>query len=88
MNRRRVGILIFPDVPDLDFCGPFEVFSVTSIDEERRRRDKSPYDVILVAEKEETVVTTGGLKVFPDHRLEDCPSLEVLVAPSVTSLDD
>ena len=27
-RRRTVGILIFDDVEVLDFCGPFEVFSV------------------------------------------------------------
>ena len=37
MNRKRVGILVFPDVEVLDFCGPFEVFSVTRLSEERRR---------------------------------------------------
>ncbi len=26
MTRRKVGILIFPEVIVLDFCGPFEVF--------------------------------------------------------------
>lgn len=25
---RTVGILIFPDVEVLDFCGPFEVFAI------------------------------------------------------------
>jgi hypothetical protein len=35
MNRKRVGILIFPAVGFLDFCGPFEVFSVTGLDEDR-----------------------------------------------------
>ena len=29
MQRKRVGILLFPGVEVLDFCGPFEVFSVT-----------------------------------------------------------
>ena len=24
MTRRRVGILVFPEVEVLDFCGPFE----------------------------------------------------------------
>jgi hypothetical protein len=33
MNRKRVGILVFPDVEVLDFCGPFEVFSVTRLNE-------------------------------------------------------
>ena len=37
MNRRRVGILVFPDVEVLDFCGPFEVFSVTRLEEVRGR---------------------------------------------------
>jgi hypothetical protein len=36
-NPRRVGILAFPEVELLDFCGPFEVFSVTRLDDERRR---------------------------------------------------
>ena len=31
MNRtRNLAILIFEDVEVLDFCGPFEVFSVAS----------------------------------------------------------
>ena len=28
---RTVGILIFPDVEILDFCGPFEVFSTARL---------------------------------------------------------
>jgi transcriptional regulator GlxA family with amidase domain len=81
MDTRRVGILVFPDVEVLDFCGHFEVFSVTRLDENGRREDTSPYDVILVAEKKETVVATGGLKVVPDYGLEDCPPLDMLVVP-------
>ncbi len=27
-DTRNVGIFIFPDVEVLDFCGPYEVFSV------------------------------------------------------------
>ena len=70
MNRKRVGILVFPDVEVLDFCGPFEVFSVTRLDEEARREEPSPFEVLLVAEHSGTVVTTGGMKVTPDHTLE------------------
>src|SRR5512143_3673864 len=81
MDRRRVGILIFPDVEVLDFCGPFEVFSVTRLSEDRRREEPSPYEVIVVAEQTGTVVATGGLKVVPDHSLEDCPPMDILVVP-------
>jgi transcriptional regulator GlxA family with amidase domain len=81
MIRREVGILIFPEVEVLDFCGPFEVFSVTRLDEDRRRHEPSPYEVILVAENKEPVVATGGLKVIPDHMLDDCPPLDLLLVP-------
>ena len=81
MNRRRVGILVFPEVEVLDFCGPFEVFSVTRLDEELRRIDPSPYEVLIIAEHLSVIVATGGLKVVRDHTLEDCPPLDVLVVP-------
>jgi transcriptional regulator GlxA family with amidase domain len=81
MNGRVVGILVFPDVEVLDFCGPFEVFSVTRLDEERRRLDPSPYEVLIITEHPGVVVATGGMKVVPDHTFEDCPALEVLVVP-------
>lgn len=81
MTGRKVGILVFPEVEVLDFCGPFEVFSVTRLNEERRREEPSPYEVILIAERKETVVATGGLKVVPDDSLDDCPPLDVLVVP-------
>jgi transcriptional regulator GlxA family with amidase domain len=81
MIPRRTGILIFPDVEVLDFCGPFEVLSVTRLNEDERRHDKSPYEVLIVAENAGIVVATGGLKVVPDHTLADCPALDVLVVP-------
>jgi transcriptional regulator GlxA family with amidase domain len=81
MTRRKVGILVFPDVEVLDFAGPFEFFSVTRIDEEKRRLEPSPYEAFIVAEQAGVVVASGGLKVVPDHRLEDCPPLDLLVVP-------
>ena len=81
MTRKRVGILIFPNVEVLDFCGPFEVFSVARLHEERRREESSPFEMLLLAESIDPVVATGGLRVLPDHRLENCPPLDILVVP-------
>ena len=81
MNRKRVGILVFPDVEVLDFCGPFEVFSVTRLEEARRREEPSPFAVSLVAETDGVVKATGGLRVVPDHTLATCPPLDILVVP-------
>src|SRR5499433_3442284 len=81
MDRKRVGILVFPNVEVLDFCGPFEVFSVTRLHEEARREESSPFEVLLVAERMDTVVATGGLKVVPDATIDACPPLDILVVP-------
>ncbi len=81
MTDKRVGILIFPAVEVLDFCGPYEVFSVTRLNEGRRREESSPFEVLLVAQSGEPVVATGGLRVIPDVTLETCPPLDILVVP-------
>jgi transcriptional regulator GlxA family with amidase domain len=81
MNRKKVGILVFPQVEVLDFCGPFEVFSVTRLNEELRREESSPFEVMLVAETAEPVNTTGGMRVIPDVTIATCPPLDVLVVP-------
>ncbi len=39
-----VGILIFDQVEVLDVTGPFEVFSVTRLNENRRREESSPFE--------------------------------------------
>ena len=81
MKRYQAGILIFPDVEVLDFAGPFEVFSVTRLNEERRREELSPFDVKLIAENLQPVVASGGLRVLADYDLNNCPPLEILVVP-------
>lgn len=81
MNRKRIGIIVFDEVEVLDFCGPFEVFSVTRLDEERRRDESSPFEALLVAEFDRIVIATGGMKVAPDFTFENCPPLDILVAP-------
>ncbi len=55
MGRKRVGIVLFENIEVLDFCGPFEVFSATRLNEERRRQELSPFEVLLVAEKNDPV---------------------------------
>ena len=81
MKRKQTGILVFKDVEVLDFCGPFEVFSVTRLNESKRREEPSPFNVFLVAETKHLVVTAGGMKVVPDYDLDECPPLDILVVP-------
>jgi transcriptional regulator GlxA family with amidase domain len=66
------GILLFDDVEELDFAGPWEVLAVA-----RREGDA----VVTVAEKPELVRCGQGLRVMPDHTFTDCPPLDVIVVP-------
>ena len=81
MERRRVGILVFDDIEVLDFCGPFEVFSVARLDEARRLQEPSPFEVLLVAETVDHITTTGGMRVLPDVAFAECPALDILLVP-------
>jgi transcriptional regulator GlxA family with amidase domain len=76
-----VGILIFDQVEVLDVAGPFEVFSVTRLNEERRQEEPSPFRVILVSEKLGQVLAIGGLRLTPDVTFHDCPDLDLLMVP-------
>lgn len=80
-HRLRTAILIFDEVEVLDFCGPFEVFSVTRLDESRRRETPSPFEVFLVAQSRQPVTATGGMRVLPDHDFATCPPADVLLVP-------
>ncbi len=73
---RNVAILIFPEVEVLDFCGPFEAFSVTS-----EVSVPGSFNVYTVAEQPGPVRTRNGLSVNPHYRLDDAPPPHVLLIP-------
>jgi hypothetical protein len=81
MVRKQVGIVVYEEVEVLDVGGPLEVFSVTRWNEERRREELSPFNAFLVAETKSPVVATDGMKVVPEHDLDSCPPLDVLLVP-------
>jgi transcriptional regulator GlxA family with amidase domain len=79
-----VGILIFDQVEVLDVAGPFEVFSVTRLDEQRRQEElsSSPFRILLVSEKLGPVLAIGGLRFTPDVTIDNCPAeLDLLLIP-------
>ena len=85
-TRRTVGILIFPEVEVLDFCGPFEVFAITrsgdSLDDAERL-----FDVLTIAEEDQTVRCRGGLLVQPQYTIDNHPPLDILVVPGGAGAD-
>ncbi|MFB9880735.1 DJ-1/PfpI family protein [Planobispora siamensis] len=72
------GLLIFEGVEELDFTGPWEVFTVSSA--LRGGADTS----VLIAEQDGPVRCNKGMRVLPDHTLENHPPLDVLLVPGGT----
>jgi cyclohexyl-isocyanide hydratase len=65
-----IGMLIFPDMTQLDFAGPYEVFA------------KLPgCEIKIIAHSLEPVSTNGGLKIIPDTAIGDAPRLDVIFVP-------
>jgi transcriptional regulator GlxA family with amidase domain len=69
------GLLVFDGAEELDFVGPWEVFTTS-----RNMRGEADA-VVLIAERLEPVRCGKGLRVLPDHTLADHPPLDVLLVP-------
>ncbi|MBX9364359.1 DJ-1/PfpI family protein [Streptomyces sp. WAC04114] len=69
------GLLVFEDAEELDFVGPWEVFTVSA-----RLRDSGD-TAVLVSEHAGPVRCNKGLRVLPDHTFDDHPPLDVLHVP-------
>ncbi len=75
-----IGILVFDDAEELDFVGPWEVFTMTNEVMARTGRPRA-HDVVLVAESERAVRCAKGMRVLPDVTTAKCPRLDVLLIP-------
>lgn len=66
----RIGLLLFPDITQLDMTGPYEVFT------------KFPEaEVRLVWKTLEPVKAGGGMRIMPDTTFADCPQLDLVCVP-------
>lgn len=77
----RIGILIFEDVEELDFVGPWEVFTMSN-EVFALRGDKETADqVLLISETAGLIRCAKGMRVQSDVGFADCPALDVLLVP-------
>src|SRR5580693_6818358 len=76
MPTRTLAILVFNEVEVLDFCGPFEVFSVAN-----QLFETPAFHVLTVAENSGPILTRGGLSVVPHHTFSTCPPPDLLLLP-------
>lgn len=66
------GIVLFDGAEELDWAGPFEVFTMA-----RREGDT----VVTIAESDGPVTGAKGLRVLPDHTFATAPPLDVVLVP-------
>lgn len=67
-----IGIVLFEDCEELDWAGPWEVFTMA----------RTPGDVVVtISERADPVRCAKGLRVLTDHTFADAPPLDVLLIP-------
>jgi transcriptional regulator GlxA family with amidase domain len=69
------GILLFENMEELDFVGPWEVFTMA------RHSGHETDRVVTIAERAEPVRAAKGLRVIPDYDFATAPPLDVLLVP-------
>jgi cyclohexyl-isocyanide hydratase len=66
----NIGLLLFPEITQLDLTGPYEVFT------------KFPdAKVHLIAKTLDPVKANGGMRILPDITMADCPALDLICVP-------
>ena len=71
---KTIGILIFDGAEELDFVGPWEVFTMAA-------QIRDDIKVVTIAERKDPVNAAKGMRILPDHDLTDAPKLDVLLVP-------
>jgi transcriptional regulator GlxA family with amidase domain len=70
-----IGMLIFDGAEELDFVGPWEVFTMAAV-----LRD-GDVRVVTISERAEPVRCAKGMRVIPDHTIANAPALDVVLVP-------
>lgn len=73
MSELTIGIVLYPDAEELDWAGPYEVFTMAAIEQDLK--------VVTIAQEAGPVRCAKGLRVLADHTFEDAPVLDVVLLP-------
>ncbi len=69
-----IGVLLFDGAEELDFVGPWEVFTAAGM-------LAGDLSVVSIAERAVPVRAAKGMRVLPDHTFADAPPLDLVVVP-------
>lgn len=69
-DKKRIGVVLFPDFNMQDIVGPYEMFGQTG-----------EFAICTVSETTRCLKTSAGLSVSADFSFDECPRLDVLFVP-------
>jgi len=77
---KTIGIFIFNDAEELDFVGPYEVFTmINTILQHRKESDE--VKVILISEDGKDIIGKKGMRVGAHAAMTDIDKLDVICIP-------
>ncbi|MEP3888882.1 MAG: DJ-1/PfpI family protein [Hellea sp.] len=77
---RTIGIFIFNDVEELDFVGPYEVFTmINTILQHQKKADA--VKVVLISEDGKDITGKKGMRVGAHAAMTDIDTLDVICIP-------
>ena len=79
-RKRTIGIVLFDRAEELDWVGPFEVFTMAR-EASGEKGPASGLEVVLVSERGGVVQGAKGLRNEVDCTFADAPAFDVLLVP-------
>lgn len=78
--KTTIGLILFDRAEELDFVGPFEVFTMAK-EIANGSGPAAGVEVVLISESGGTLNCAKGMRVEVDHSFADAPRLDVLLIP-------
>ena len=75
-----IGILIFDDVEELDFVGPWEVWNMVNM-VSRFRGEADPFRVRLISSDGQQIRAAKGMRVLADAAIAQVEQLDIICVP-------
>ena len=77
---KTIGIFIFDDAEELDFVGPYEVFTMINL-VQKHRGEADAVKVRLISETGEEITGNKGMRVGAHVAMSDVTELDVICVP-------
>lgn len=73
---RNVAVLIYDNVELMDFCGPYDIFSIAN-----KMSSEKHFNIYTVSENAGPIMTQNGLSVNSEYSINNCPKTDILIVP-------